>query len=282
MVDEEIFQINIHDILREKAPGLYKKIPGFAVRWFAKLICQDKLNDQLRQNAGLTGVDFMKNTIRSFDITLQLKGVENLPAFEHKCIFASCHPLGGLDGICLSAILGEKYNHRIKYLVNDILYFLKPLQDIFIPVNKHGAQAKNAVALLNEVLASENQIITFPAGLCSRKTNGMIRDPQWKKMFIAKAVEYQRDVVPVYFEARNSNFFYNVAYFRKLFRIKFNLEMLLLPSEMFKAAHSTFTIYFGKPVSWRTFDSSKTPQQWANEIENLVYNNTITLFNHTL
>jgi hypothetical protein len=278
MINNEIFQINVRDIIREKAPGTYKKIPDFVITLLSKLICQDKLNHQFELNAGLTGVDFMEKTVNNFDITLLLKGEENLPDANHKCVFASNHPLGGLDGICLSAVLGRKYNSRIRYLVNDILYFIEPLQDIFVPINKHGAQAKNAVKILNEAFASENQIITFPAGLCSRKTKGAIRDPEWKKMFITKAIESQRDIVPVYFEARNSNLFYNTANIRTRFGLKFNIEMLLLPSEMFKAMHSTFTIHFGKPVSWQTFESSKPAQHWANEMKNLIYNYTVNIF----
>jgi hypothetical protein len=272
MINNRIFQLNVHDIFRKKAPGMCKKIPNFVITLLSKLVCQSKLNHQFKLNAGLMGVDFMENTVKNFDIKLHLEGEENLPDFHHKCIFASNHPLGGLDGICLSAVLGKKYDQRIKYLVNDILYFIEPLQEIFVPVNKHGAQAKNAVAILNEAFVSENQIITFPAGLCSRRTKGVIRDPKWKKMLITKAIESKRDIIPVYFEARNSNFFYNIANIRTWLGLKFNIEMLLLPGEMFKAMHSTFTIYFGKPVSWQTFDSSKTPQQWADEIEKIVYN----------
>jgi putative hemolysin len=269
---EDRFHIDVAEILQSKAPKVYRKIPKFAIRWFAKLICQDQINQTLKENAGLTGVSFMENTIRNFGITIHLEGTENLPEAGRHCIFASNHPLGGLDGIALSAVLGKRYDGKIRYLVNDILYFIEPLKEIFIPINKHGAQGKAAALQLNEAFSSENQIITFPAGLCSRKTKGVIRDPEWKKNFITKSIEHQRDVVPVYFEAKNSNFFYYIANIRKFFKIKFNIEMLLLPREMFKAKQSTFRIYFGKPVSWQSFDSSKTPQQWAKTIENKVYN----------
>jgi putative hemolysin len=271
MSTDKIFQVNVREILRTKAPAMYRKLPGFVITLLSKLICQNRLNDHLRQNAGLTGVAFMENSIRNFDITLRLEGTENLPDPDYPCIFASNHPLGGLDGIALAAVLGKKYDGHIRYLVNDILYYIEPLQDIFVPVNKHGAQAKNAVKILNEAFESGNQIITFPAGLCSRKNKGVVRDTQWKKMFITKALEYHRDVVPVYFEAKNSNLFYAIANIRKKLGLKFNIEMLLLPREMLKAQHSTFTIYFGKPVAWQTFDSSQTPQQWADEVENRVY-----------
>jgi putative hemolysin len=271
MAHSKIFQINIREILRSKAPGLYRKVPGFAITWLSKLICQDQINEVCRQNAGLTGVSFMENTIRNFHIKLHLKGTINLPDSDQPCIFASNHPLGGLDGICLSVALGKRYNGRIRYLVNDLLYYIEPLQDIFVPVNKHGAQAKDAVSLLNQALASSNQIITFPAGLCSRKVKGVVCDPEWKKMFIAKAVEYKRDVIPVYFEAKNSNLFYTIANIRKKLGLKFNIEMLFLPREMFRAKDLTFTVYFGKRIPWQTFDVSKTPQQWANEVKNSIY-----------
>ena len=274
MSSDKIFQINVREILRSKAPAIYKKIPGIVITWLAKLVYQDKWNAILRESAPLTGVPFMENLLRIFEIDLQLHGVENLPASNHPCIFASNHPLGGMDGVCLSTVLGKHYDGNIRYLVNDILYFIEPLQDIFVPVNKHGAQAKAAVIRLHEVFASGNQIITFPAGICSRRTKGVIRDPQWKKMFISKAIEYQRDVVPVYFDSKNSNFFYMLANIRKALKIKFNIEMLFLPREMAKKQRAVMNIYFGKPIPWQTFDSSKTLQQWANEIENRVYNGT--------
>ncbi|MCL2650013.1 MAG: 1-acyl-sn-glycerol-3-phosphate acyltransferase [Candidatus Azobacteroides sp.] len=269
-VKQPLFFVNIKEILRTKAPDISKKIPGFIVKLLEWIIEQDKLNDFLQKNNGEEGVDFMKNAVEYFGITLHIEREENIPE-TGRFIFASNHPLGGLDGICLSAALGEKYNGKIKYLVNDILYFIKPLQKIFVPVNKHGAQAKGSVQTINEVFDSENQIITFPAGLCSRKQKGEIEDLEWKKMFIVKAIEYRRDVIPVYFEAKNSPFFYRLANIRKLLGIKFNIEMLFLPREMFKSKGKTFKIYFGRPISWQSFDSSKTPLAWAQEVKKTIY-----------
>ncbi len=267
---ELLFLVNVNEILKTKASGVYRKIPGFIIKWLEKIICQDGLNDFLTKNNGAEGVEFMKNAVKYFDITLNIEGEENIPE-TGQFIFAGNHPLGGLDGICLSAILGEKYDGKIKYLVNDILYYIKPLQNIFVPINKHGAQAKGGAQAINEAFTSENQIITFPAGLCSRKQKGKIEDLEWKKMFIIKAVEYQRDVIPVYFKAHNSTFFYRLANIRKFFGIKFNIEMLFLPREMFKCKGSTFTIHFGQPISWQTFNAPQTPQKWAQEVKKTIY-----------
>jgi len=264
------FQIYLDKILEEKAPQLAKKVPRFAVKWLSKLVHQDDCNEALRYLGANTGVDAMTKFVDYFNLRLQLEGVENLPQ-GGKYIFVSNHPLGGLDGICLSAVLGSHYDKKIKYIVNDILYFIKPLQPIFVPINKHGSQSRKSARLIQEALESDNQILSFPAGLCSRKENGKIVDPEWKKMFILKAIEHERDIVPIYFEGKNSSFFYRLASVRKKLGIKTNIEMLFLPSEMFKQRNACFTIRFGEPISWKSLHDVKTSQQWADWVKSVVY-----------
>jgi len=271
MSQNSAFRIDIDRVLRDKAPTYYNKIPRFFISWLKRTVHQDDINGILERNQGDEGVDFMRALVdKEFRLTLQAKGEENIPR-SGRFVFASNHPLGGLDGICLSALLGEKYEGRIKYLVNDVLYYIEPLKPIFVPINKYGAQAKASAKAINEAYASDNQIITFPAGLCSRKQNGKIADLEWMKNFIIKAVEFQRDVIPVHFEGRNSNFFYNLANLRKALGIKFNAELIYLPGEMFKNKDETFTIAFGKPIPWQTFDKTKTPAEWAQFVKEKVY-----------
>jgi 1-acyl-sn-glycerol-3-phosphate acyltransferase len=267
---DRVFQIHLYRILKEKTPQLARKIPGFLVKWLARIIHQDDVNEALRFIGEDTGVDAMQKLTEYFKLTIRLEGEENLPP-TGKYIFASNHPLGGMDGICLSAVLGRKYDKKIKYLVNDILYFLKPLQPIFVPVNKHGAQSRESALLIHEAGMSDNQLITFPAGICSRKRHGKIEDPEWKKMFIQKAVEYRRDIVPVFFEGKNSRFFYRLASARVRLGIRTNIEMLFLPAEVFRQKGAAFTVRFGKPIPWSTFDASRSPRKWAEWIKERVY-----------
>ena len=271
MKQSPYFYIDVHEILHTKSPKVAKNIPSFLIKALSKLVHQDEINQILKDNEGITGVDFMNSLVDCFSFHIRTVGENNLPDFDRKCIFASNHPLGGADGICLASFLGNRYNQQIKYIVNDLLYFVQPLQSIFVPVNKHGSQGRGAATRLNDAFASPDQILTFPAGLCSRKINGNIYDLEWKKMLVVKAVEYQRDIVPVYFEAKNSSFFYTMANMRQRLKIKFNLEMLFLPHEMFKSKNRIFTIHFGKPVPWQTFDLSKSPQQWTDWVKQTVY-----------
>ena len=271
MIQEGITQIDIKQVLRQKAPSAARKIPGFMVDYLIRTVHQDELNEILRRYHDKDGVAFMQELIGYFDLNLELVNEENIPA-EGRYIFASNHPLGGLDGICLSAIIGGRFDGKIRYLVNDLLLYLSNLRSIFVPINKHGAQGKKNAELIEKAYASDNQIITFPAGLCSRKQNGKIQDTEWKKSFIQKAVEYRRDIVPVFFEGRNSNFFYRLANMRKALGIKMNYEMIYLPDEMFKSKHKTYSIHFGKPIPWQTFDSSRKPAEWAEGVKEIVYN----------
>lgn len=270
MASEKPFQIDLDQVIRSKIPRIYPKIPQFLLRYLKRKIHQSELNEILRLNHANYGVDFMRGAVDYFGLKFEVSGLDNLP-LDKPMVFVSNHPLGGLDGICLSAIIGERYKHKIKYLVNDLLYYIENLKPIFIPINKYGMQNRETSKMIGEAFASDNQIITFPAGLCSRKIGGQIVDLEWGKMFVQKAVEFKRDVVPVYFEAQNSNFFYRLASIRKKIGIKFNFEMLYLPDEMFRNKGKTFRIRFGKPISWETFDKSRSAKEWTEYVRNLSY-----------
>ena len=235
--------IDVKEVLHQKAPKTAKKIPVFLVNYLIRTIHQDEINDIIARYRDLDGVEFMQALVDEFDLMLEVTGEECIPIDGRRYIFASNHPLGGLDGVCLAAVLGKYYGSKLCCPVNDLLLFIPNLRSIFLPINKHGSQGRYVALKIEEAFASDKQILTFPAGLCSRKQKGEIRDLEWKKSFIQKAIEYRRDVVPVYFEGRNSNFFYRLANFRKRFGIKMNIEMLYLPDEMFKQRHSLFRLY---------------------------------------
>lgn len=270
-MSQEPFLIDLDKVLETKAPKLAKRIPKFVVNYIKRKVHVDELNHILTIFADKKGVDFMNSVVDYFGLSLEVKGLENIPD-DGRYIFASNHPLGGLDGICLSSIIGNKYNKKVKYIVNDILYYIENLKPIFLPINKHGAQARQAMQETTNAFSSDNQIITFPAGICSRKQKGQIVDLEWKKSFIQKAIESERDIVPIYFEAKNSNFFYKFANIRKRLGIKFNIEMIFLPDEMFKNKGQTFSITFGKPIPYSTFNKSKNANQWADYVKDIAYN----------
>ena len=270
MADDSLFLIDIDKILREKAPKHVKYIPTFVVSHLNRIVHQAELNVLLRDSKDKVGVDFLEACLDFLDAKIVVRGEENLPA-DGLCTFVSNHPLGGQDGVALGYVLGKRYDGKVKYLVNDLLMNLHGLAPLCIPINKTGKQAKDFPRLVEAGFSSDNQLIMFPAGLCSRRQKGVIRDLEWKKTFITKSVETHRNVVPIHFEGRNSNFFYNLANVCKFLGIKFNIAMLYLADEMLKNRHKTFTITIGKPIPWQTFDKSKTPLQWAQYVKDIVY-----------
>lgn len=270
----ENFKIDIDQVLQSKMGGKARFVPGFVTNWLKKVVHQDDINRFIEQEGEKQGVEWIEDCLNFLDTKLNVIGAENLPSPDDGRFytFVSNHPLGGLDGLALGAILGKHYNGRVKYLVNDLLMNLHGLAPLCIPINKTGKQSRNFPAMVEAGFASDNHIIMFPAGLCSRRTNGIIQDIDWKKTFITKSIETRRDVVPIYFEGRNSDFFYNLANVCKALGIKFNIAMLFLADEMFKNQHNTFTVKIGKPIAWQTFDKSRTPLQWAQVVKQEVYN----------
>lgn len=270
----EPIHINLNELLKAKAPKYYPYIPGALVRWLERTVCQDELNRLLDNNAGKDGVDFADAMLHDLDVKIRAIGLEHLPVGDnHRYVFASNHPLGGLDGIALISLLGHHFQGKIKCVVNDMLMQVHPLAGVFLPANKHGRQSEADVKNINDAFAGGEQILYFPAGLCSRRQKGgVIADLDWKKSFIAKSVEYQRDVVPIYFDGRNSDFFYRFAQFRQHIGLKLNIEMVYLPSEMFKSRGRTFTVTFGEPIPWSNFTCGKKAAEYAADVKKIVYN----------
>lgn len=247
-------EINLKKILRSRIKGAKGKlIPGFLITALEKLIHQEELNDVLRTTYPAEGTAFAEGAYRFFDLTLEVEGMENIPS-EGRFIFASNHPLGGLDGIGLIKVLGAKYGDEgLKFLVNDMLMNVEPLRPVFLPINKYGSQGRAAAKAIADAYASDVQILIFPAGLVSRlHPDGVIRDLEWQKSFITKAIEYRRDIIPVRFEGHNRQSFYRLAKWRKRLGIKVNLEQAMLPAEVCAARGKKFKIKFGKPIPWQT------------------------------
>ena len=258
----------LKDLIAEKNIRLSRRIPGFVYGWMNRLLHIRELNEIIFRFGDKKGIEFIVSSLDYFDVHFDFQGTENLPA-EGRYIFASNHPLGGFDGLILLNGV-TKFLGPSLFLVRDELTKIPQLKDVFIPINKYGNQ-RNSINLINGAYESDRQILIFPAGLASRKKRGIISDLEWHKHFIQKSVEHQRDVVPVFMSGRNSTFFYWFSNFRKFIGIKFGIEMLLLPDEMFKHRGKSFTITFGKPIPWQTFNHSKTPTQWAEEVKRVVY-----------
>ena len=265
--------IDIDKILKSKMGTKSRYVPRPLVTWLKHITHQDQVNEFLWNNKDLAGTDWLVACVKYLDMSLEIRGQENLPDKNDGKLytFVSNHPLGGIDGVAIGSIIGRHYDNKFKYLVNDLLMNLPGLAPLCIGINKTGSQSRNFPAMVETGFSSDDHMVMFPAGLCSRKIDGIIQDIPWKKTFITKSVEHKRDIVPIHFSGHNSMFFYRLANICKMLGIKFNIAMLFLVDEMYKNRHQSFQITIGKPISWQTFDKSKTPTQWAQEVRARVY-----------
>ena len=270
MERNNIKKIDIKKAFYDKSPKIARWIPNFIFRYLKKIAHEDLLNELVKDIGHLEGFDFSEALIKRFNLNIKVEGAENIPK-DGRLVFVSNHPLGGFDGHIIMYLVGLRFK-SYKFLVNDILMQLKNLHGVFIPINKHGKQGAKLIEQLDDAYKSDTQILTFPAGLVSRRVNGEIIDLQWKKSFIIKAKNTKRDIIPIHMGGQNSNFFYNLSNFRSKIGIKANIEMLYLIDETIKHQNDTITVKFGKPISWETFNTSKRPEEWSQWIKEKVYN----------
>ena len=281
--------IDVEQLFARKNPRLLKILPKFIFTYLKRITHQEEINGYIYRHRDKFGLEFIDAILEEFGVKSKViipqslnpsipqsldpsipQSLTTLITPSGRYIVASNHPLGGMDGMALIQVVG-KAREDIVFPVNDILTYIPGLQPLFIPINKHGKNTEN-IEIIENTFASGKVILYFPAGLVSRKhKGGIIKDLEWKKTFITKAKKHKRDIIPVYISGRNSNFFYNLAYWRGKLGIKANIEMLYLVDEMAKQKGKTIKITFGQPIPYTTFDRSKTDLQWAEYVRNKVY-----------
>lgn len=261
--------IVVKEMVISKNPRIAKLVPGFVYRYITKILHLDFMNDFLKRNGELRGIDFVEKGVEEFRITEHVHNAENIPD-SGKYIFASNHPLGGFDSLLLLKNVEERLG-KLKFLANDVLMGVPNLSPVFVPVNKHGGHAREAAKALSEAYESDIQILIFPSGLASRKIKGKVIDLEWKKHFVQKSIQYKRDIIPVFISGQNSKRFYRIANIRKFLHIKWNLEMFFLVDETMRHRGTDIHLYFGKPIPHSTFDNTKTHKEWAQWVKDKVY-----------
>ena len=269
--NQEIITENYIDL--QKILGDKKvKVPRFVLKWAERLLHVKEINETIYKDRHLFGLDFVYGFTEgkepwNLGLEVKVNGLENVPVDGCPMVVGN-HPLGGPDGLALMGAVGHK-RQDILFPVTDFLLYLPGLRELFVPIDK--VNRTKTLANLEEAFAGQNILLYYPSGAASRRQKGVIKDLEWHPTFIKKAVKYHRDVIPVYTDARNRNIFYTVANIRKRLGIKFSFEMALLPAEMFAQRGKTFSITFGHPIPWQTFDKRHTPAEWAALMREHVY-----------
>lgn len=261
--------IDVDKVLKEKAPGLKKWMPRFVLNWLKRKLHEEEINAVMHELKDVYGVEFNNRGLDKLGAKIVSTNPHHIPK-EGGIILAANHPLGGLDGMAFVKTIAE-VRPDIHFVVNDVLKNLKNYGDVFIGINKIKSTSATSLRTIESVLMTEEAIGFFPAGLVSRKQNGVIMDLDWKKSFVTQAIDHKRMIVPVFIEGQNSKFFYNFARFRKRIGIKANIEMLFLPDEMFKQRNQTIKVHFSKAFDPAILDKSRSHKGWADHIKKYIY-----------
>lgn len=240
-------KIDIGAVLAAKSPRLARWIPRPLLAWLRRTIHEQDINHILENYWELPPQEFVRACFRDWKVTYSIEGLEKLDP-KGRYLFVANHPFGGMDGMMLADKLIERFGDA-RVVVNDLLMHVEPLRALWIPVNKFGTQNTAYARQMDEAFFGELPILTFPAGLCSRRIGGAVTDTEWKISFLKKAYASQRQIVPVFVEGRLSDFFYRVDRLRKALGVKFNIEMLWLPDEMFSQGGKHFRMVAGDPIS---------------------------------
>jgi len=248
---------------------LFRNLPGFIVSRLKKMICEEEMNALHNDNIDKVGIDYVNAILNDLDITIRMHNENALEGAE-KCIFAANHPLGGVDALsflhCIYQLKGKVVSPS-----NQFFNYDPNLAPLIVGVNVFGNSSRDQTRIINHTFQSDAQIMIFPAGLVSRKTNGEIKDPEWHKSFVSKAIETKRYVVPTFITGVNTPKFYRISRIRKFFRIKMPVEVLCLPREMLNKKGSTIDLIFGEPIAYNYFDASKRHHEWAQHVRAMVY-----------
>ena len=218
--------------------------------WLLMKVLQiSTLNKIYNRNKHLKDVEFLNAILDEFQIKFEIpeEDLKRLPK-DGAYITISNHPLGGIDGILLLKLMLER-EPNFKIIANFLLHRIEPLKPYIMPVNpfENHKDAKSSVIGLKETfrhLSDGKPLGMFPAGEVSTYKDGkLVVDKEWEEGAIKVIRKAQVPVVPIYFHAKNSKFFYMLS------KLGDTLRTAKLPSELLTQKDRVIKVRIGKPIS---------------------------------
>jgi len=260
---------------KEVAKAINLNKYGFIGTFFGWLLMLllglSRINRTYNKHKHLKGLAFFTELLEDLEIKFEIpeEDLNRIPK-DGAFISVSNHPLGGIDGILLLKLLIEKrpdYKIISTFLINRI----EPLRPYMLQVNPFEdkkdafssiAGVKNSILHLRE----GQPLGIFPAGEVSTYKDGkIIVDRPWEEGAIKLIKKAKVPVIPIYFHARNSRFFYFLAKLNPM------LRTAKLPSELFTQKGRVIKVRIGKPISVKDQEAYTNTNDFCNFIRRKTY-----------
>mgnify|MGYP005623712493 CR=1 FL=1 len=231
---------------------------GTFIGWLLiKVLRISALNRIYNRNKNKSDLDFLNGVLDDCNIKFEIpeEDLKRIPK-TGPFITVSNHPLGGVDGILLLKLLLEKRSDY-KIIANFLLHRIEPLKPYVMPVNPFETRkdAKSSVAGIKGALSHLKEgkpLGIFPAGEVSTYKDGKLKvDKPWEEGAVRLIKKAQVPVIPIYFHAKNSRFFYILS------KISDTLRTAKLPSEVISQEGKVIKVRIGKPIYVKDQDEYK-------------------------
>ncbi len=249
--------------------GFLKNPAASAIMRLTKIDEVNKLYDILKDKVGK---DFFDSFVRERGLKYIVfeEDLARIPK-TGPVILVSNHPLGAIDGILMTKILTE-IRPDFKIMGNFLLEKIEPMKPYVIPVNpfENRKELKSSAAGMRGSLKHLEEggcIGIFPAGEVSNRNNEFseILDKKWEKPALKLIKMAKVPVVPMYFHAKNSRLFYQMA------KLHPNLQTLLLPSEMMHKREKPIRVRLGKPVSVKVLEDHDSIEEMGEFLQKKIH-----------
>jgi len=240
-----------------KVIGIHKLgFLGTFIGWIVLRVLRiSKLNKIYNQNKHKKDLDFLNAVLKDCQVEFEIPEdpLKRIPK-EGAFITISNHPLGGIDGVLLLKLLTEK-RADYKIIANFLLHKIAPLQPYVMPVNpfENRKDAKSSVPGIKAALRhikSGHPLGVFPAGEVSTRKEGKLKvDKPWEVGAVRFIKKANVPILPIYFHARNSRFFYFLSKISDTFRTA------KLPSEILSQKNRVIKVRIGKPITTKDQDA---------------------------
>ena len=266
--------VDIHD-LQDMLPFFKTKVGKWIGQGLLSVLNVEKVNRVHTNSCHLRGAAFTSAILADplINVHYEVHNEKRLETLPDGAFFTvSNHPIGSIDGIMLIDIFAKR-RPDYKVMVNGILAKISAMQDNFISVVPDSKNEGPNKANLNGLRASllhlkeGHPLGFFPAGAISfyNKERKDIFDLDWKEPVIRLIRKGNVPIYPVYFDCKNSSFFYWLG------RIDWRIRTVRIPSEAFNKQGKTMHIYIGKPISPEEIKHLKDDKELGDFLREATY-----------